>query len=136
MPRVDLYHDAVKQGLLAYGYSIADEQVFIKLPEFRLWIDVLAEAKGNGSRILVEVKSYTRIKSPVESFAASLGKCMLYREALDRTGQQALPLYLAVPTDGFRAIFGKALPLSLLQKAHIGLIVYDPKREVIVKWIP
>jgi Holliday junction resolvase-like predicted endonuclease len=102
MPRLDQYHDTVKRALVKEGWQIASDQFFVKLPERRLWIDLLV--RSGDRQILVEVKSYTNIKSPVESLAASVGKCIIYRAALVRINQN-FPLYLAIPTVAFQGIF-------------------------------
>jgi hypothetical protein len=43
-------------------------------------------------------------------------------------------LYLAVPTDTYQTFFTLPFVQSVIASQHIHLIVYDVKREVIVKW--
>lgn len=135
MPRLDQYHNAVKRALVKDGWRITSEQFFIKLPERRLWIDLLVESVNDDLRALVEVKSYSNVKSPVENLAAAVGKCMIYRAALARINQP-LPLYLAIPLVAFQGIFSETIAKTVLDQAQIGLIVYDPDAERIVRWIP
>lgn len=135
MPRLDHHHDSVKRALIKNGWRITSEQFFIKLPERRLWIDLLVESINDDRKVLVEVKSYTNVKSPVESLAASVGKCMIYRAALARINVK-FPVYLAVPFIAYQGIFGETIAKTVLAQAEIGLIVYDPDTERIVQWTP
>jgi len=133
VPAKDHYHDTVARALIKDGWIISGEQVFIKLPERRLWIDL--EAANADSRILVEVKSYVRIQSPVESLAASVGKYIIYRSSLDRLRDNR-SLYLAIPENAFKGIFSETLGQLVIQRAKISLLVYDPSKEEIMRWIP
>lgn len=104
MPAKDRYHDTVKRALVKKGWAITAEQYFVKLPERRLWIDLQAELPGENRRIFVEVKSFSRVPSPVESLAASIGKYAIYRAALDRI-KDTTTLWLAIPEIAYNGIF-------------------------------
>jgi hypothetical protein len=82
VPAKDRFHGTVVRALIKDGWSVRREQVFVKLPERRLWIDI--EAVKAGVSVVVEVKSYTHVPSPVETLAASIGKYIICRSALDR----------------------------------------------------
>jgi hypothetical protein len=117
MPAKDLYHDNVKRALEKDGWTINAQQIFIKLPERRFWIDMEAELQRENRRIFVEVKSFKNVPSPVESLAASIGKYLIYRVALDRLSI-ATPLWLAIPQSAFRGIFSQPIGQAVIKRAY------------------
>jgi hypothetical protein len=135
MPAKDHYHDVVKRALAKDGWTITAEQHFIKLPERRFWVDLQAGLQNENQRIFIEVKSFRNVPSPVESLAASVGKYVIYRVALDRL-RDTTPLWLAIPQTAYRGIFSQAIGQAVIKRLGVSLIVYDIEREVIVRWIP
>ncbi len=73
--------------------------------------------------------------SPVDYLADAVGKYVLYRATLDYL-EIDLPLYMAVPTAAFEGILSEKIGQQTMQKAAVRLIVFDPKTEEIVRWIP
>jgi hypothetical protein len=62
MPAHDVFHDAVKQGLIKEGWTITDDPLLLEFGFLNLYIDlaaekVLAAEKGN-ERIAVEIKTF------------------------------------------------------------------------------
>lgn len=99
-----------------------------------MWVDLHAELLGENRRIFVEVKSFKRVPSPVESLAASAGKYVIYRAALDRIREVA-PLWLAIPDTAYRGIFSQPIGQAVVKRLSISLIVYNVDRQEIVQWI-
>ena len=85
--------------------------------------------------VLIEVKGFERMASPVDYLAAAVGQYVLYRAALDFVGL-ATPLYLAVPTAAFEGILDEALGRQAIERAGIRIVVFDPITEEIRQWIP
>ncbi len=135
MPAKDHYHDLVVRALLKAGWTIAKEQVAIVLSKRRLWIDIRATKEAENLAILVEVKGFEQMLSPVDYLADAVGKYVLYRATLDYL-EMDLPLYMAVPTAAFEGILSEKIGQQTMQKAAVGLIVFDPQTEEIVRWIP
>lgn len=133
MPAKDRFHGTVVRALIKDGWSIRREQVFVKLPERRLWIDI--EAVKAEISVVVEVKSYSHVPSPVETLAASIGKYVIYRSAMDRLKDNRT-LYMAIPEHAHKGIFGETLGQLVIQRVNISLLVYDERKEEIIGWIP
>ncbi|NJR12536.1 hypothetical protein HC776_01220 [bacterium] len=99
-----------------------------------MWIDLQAVSSSENRAILVEIKSYQNVQSPVESLASTLGKYLIYRAALKRTNN-SLPVYLALPDIAFKSIFGEPLGLMVLEQHALSVLIYNVQTEEIVEWI-
>lgn len=138
MTRKDIYHDAVKQALQDDGWTITHDQFRLKLGNKRLAADLGAErlidAEKGLRKIVVEVKSFIG-RSDVRDLERALGQYVLYRQVMTETGVNR-ELYLAVPERAYETVFQIPLGAVLLKNEIVRLIVFDDKREVIVRWIP
>ena len=67
-------------------------------------------------------------------FHVAIGQFINYQVALEQK-QPDRRLYLAVPEDIYNTFFQSILAKTVIEKHNIGLILYDPDKEVIVKWI-
>jgi hypothetical protein len=133
MPAKDKFHDVVVNALKKDGWLILKEQMSLRIGERRLWIDIQAENEAN-QIILVEVKSYYNIDSPVDFLEKILGQYMLYRDILDEKGQTE-SLYLAIPEQAHKDLFEKEIGKLVLRNHSLNLLVYNVEREEIVLWI-
>jgi hypothetical protein len=134
MPAKDRYHNVVLRALQKDGWTILKEQVELIVPPRRLWIDLRAAREVQALNILVEVKGFEAVGSPVAYLPDAIGQCVVYKGALDYLGVADV-LHLAVPTEAMTGILGEELGRRAVQQAQIGVIVVDPIREVIVRWI-
>lgn len=134
MPAKDRYHDAVIHALIKDGWAIADEQVAVILGERRLWIDIEAVKADDRLTILIEVKGFENMPSPVDYLAEAVGKYVLYRAALDY-GEITAPLFMAVPIAAYDGILSEDIGRQAIAKAGINLIVFNPVEEEIALWI-
>ena len=98
MPAKDRYYEVVKHALTKAGWIIDAEQLAIIIENRRLWIDLHASKPDEQLVILVEVKGFENMASPVEYLADTAGQYVLYRSVLDYLTLE-LPLYLAVPEE-------------------------------------
>ena len=73
-------------------------------------------------------------RSQITEFERALGRFLVYRSVLSEldSGRQ---LYLAVPTARYDELFDTQLGKLVSADYRLNYIVYDPKREVIEKWI-
>jgi hypothetical protein len=85
--------------------------------------------------ILVEVKGFEHMPSPVDYLAEAVGKYVLYRTALEY-GEVAAPLFMAVPRTAYEGILSEDLGQQVVVRNGINLIVFDPTIEEIILWIP
>lgn len=134
MPAKDRYHDTVIRALVKDDWIVTDEQVAVILGERRLWIDIEAIRASERLAILVEVKGFERMSSPVDYLAEAVGKYVLYRAALDY-GNVTAPLFMAVPIAAYDGNLSEDIGRQAIAHANINLIVFDPVEEEIVRWI-
>lgn len=134
LPAKDRYHDIVIRTLQKAGWSLIAEQVAIIMEDRRLWIDIRASKRTENLAILVEVKGFEGMASPVEYLANATGKYAMYRAALDYLGIE-LALYMAVPDAAYRGILSEEIGKQTLKHNQVRLLVFDPEREEIVTWI-
>jgi hypothetical protein len=134
----DIYHDAVKAALVKDGWHITHDPLIVKWGQKDLYVDLGAEqlvaAEKGGRRIAVEVKSFVG-PSEVEDLKNALGTHILYHDILARLAPDRI-LYLAVREAVFAAVFEEPIGRILLDNQRVQLVVFDPRKEVIVKWIP
>ena len=135
MPAKDRYHDVVVPALQKDGWTIIAEQIALSMPARRLWIDIRAQKEAQNALILVEVKGFDTLSSPVAYLADAIGQCVLYQAILEYVGITD-PLYMAVPAAAFEGILGEEIGRQAIRKAQIRVIVFDAEQEEIVRWIP
>jgi hypothetical protein len=99
-----------------------------------LWVDIEATKTDVGMVILVEVKELQDVPSPIEVWANAIGKYFLYRIALDLS-ESEIPLYLGVTEAAYQNILSETIGQQAVEKAKISLVVFDPVREEIIRWI-
>lgn len=137
MPAKDIFHEAVKRGLQKDGWSVTDDPLTLKLGDTQIYIDLGAErilaAERGDEKIAVEVKTFAN-DSAVFAFHVAIGQFINYQVALEQKQSDRL-LYLAVPEDIYNTFFQSILAKAVVEKHNIGLIIYDPEKEMIIKWL-
>jgi hypothetical protein len=134
VPAKDRYHDTVIRALQKAGWTLITEQIAIIVEDRRLWIDIRARKEAEDLAILIEVKGFEGMPSPIEYLANATGKYAMYRAALDYL-QIEMPLYMAVPEAAYRGILSEEIGKQTLKHNNVRLLVFDPEREEIVRWI-
>jgi len=134
VPAKDRYQDTVIRALQKAGWPLITEQIAIIVEDRRLWIDIRARKEAEDLAILIEVKGFEGMPSPIEYLANATGKYAMYRAALDYL-QIEMPLYMAVPEAAYRGILSEEIGKQTLKHNNVRLLVFDPEREEIVKWI-
>ncbi len=138
MPARNVYHDAVVSALQADGWSITDDPLSLKVGERDLLIDLGAEkqliaaAKGT-EKIAVEIQSFLSL-SPVADLQHALGQYTMYRLAL-ADQQPDRPLFLAVPEEVYNGILSEPLGQLVMIGVNIRLLLFDPDRRRVIRWI-
>lgn len=102
-----------------------------------LFIDLGAEkilaAEKDGRKIAVEIKSFVGA-SEIEDLKNAVGQYIIYQNSLE-LAQPDRELYLAIRQNVYNELFEEVIGKTLLEKRLIKLIIFDPKAEVILKWI-
>ena len=73
--------------------------------------------------------------SEIEDLKDALGQFVLYRAVMSKT-EPDRELYIAVRDAIYTELFEEPVGKLLMETEQIGLAVFDPEKEVIVKWIP
>lgn len=138
MPARDLLHDAVRTALVRDGWTITDDPLRLKVPGRNLYVDLGAErvlaAQRGAVKIAVEVKSFVGA-SDVSDLEDALGQFVLYELVLRRV-EPHRQLFVAIPEEAWNTVFTEALGQIVLAEHAVRLVIVDPQKEVIVKWIP
>jgi XisH protein len=93
----------------------------------------LLGAEKAGEKIAVEIKSFLN-DSALADFHTALGQFLNYRLVLEELEPERT-LYLAVPLASYESFFQRELPKASVKRHQVKIIVYNPLREEIVKWI-
>lgn len=133
----DIYHYNVRTALEKDGWIITDDPFPLRLSLRGVLIDLgakkLLAAERKGQTIAVEIKSFVG-KSPVKDLENALGQYTLYLTMLSRLDPERT-LYLAIVEEIYSTFFAEEIVQVVLEDRGIKLIVVDPVKEVITKWI-
>lgn len=81
----DIFHDAVRQGLIKDGWRITHEDMKLHVGGVEMYVDLAAEpsiaAEKEDQKIAVEVKSFVRV-SDIHEFHLAIGQYRNYLLAL------------------------------------------------------
>ncbi len=137
MPAKDTYHDAVRSALTKDGWTITDDPFRLVWGKREFYVDLGAErvlaAEKAGKRIAVEVKSFLGA-SPMHDLELALGQFLLYRSVLEEQEPDRV-LFLAVPNEPAE-VLDEPVGQLLIAKHLIQVLVFDPQKEEILRWIP
>lgn len=137
MSAKDRFHDVVKTALTKEQWIITQDPLGFKYGKVDFQIDLGAEkllaAERENEKIAVEIKSFLN-PSAITDFYAALGQFLSYRLALE-TIEPERTLYLAIPLESYQTFFQLDFTKTAIQKYKVLLIVYDPVKEIITKWI-
>jgi hypothetical protein len=137
MPRRDIYHEIVKQALIADGWVITHDPYALQFGEESLYVDLGAEmplaAEKAGRKIAVETKSFLG-PSPMTEQERAVGQFTVYRFLLERE-EADRTLYLAVSEVIYDAVFDVADVRDLVAAVRIRLLLFDAVTGRIVRWI-
>jgi hypothetical protein len=137
MPARDAYHTAVRNALVSDGWKITHDPYTFAFGLRNLFVDLGAEwplaAEKGGRKIAVEIKSFGGA-SEVRDLEIAVGQFTLYREMI-ALKEPERKLYLAVTDSAYASIFDEPIGQVAVEKLQITLIVFDPVKEVIVRWI-
>ncbi|MCC6613054.1 MAG: fatty-acid synthase [Anaerolineae bacterium] len=136
MPRRDEHHNTVVAALQKDGWIVTNTQPVIRVGKRRIWVDIRALKPETGSVTFVEVKEIVNTWSPVLALRNAIGQYLLYRAAMKYIGIDGQFLYLAVSSDAYAGILSEPIGRLVLTEAQIRLVVFDPKVQEIVRWIP
>jgi len=138
MPAKDIYHENVKKSLLTDGWTVTHDPLHLKWGAKDMYVDLGAEkllaAEKEGRKIGVEVKSFIG-RSEMDDLEKAVGQYIVYYDVLKKT-EPDRELYLAVPEEIFADLFEEPIGKLLIENQRLRLMVFDPFREVILKWIP
>ena len=138
MPARDFYHNNAKNALTKDGWTITHDPLRIQWGSKDMYVDlgaeqILAAEKGE-TKIAVEIKSFLG-KSEVFELEHALGQFIFYHDLMEQT-HPGRTLYMAITNETMQAIFQEPIGKILLENKRVRLIVFDPKSEVILQWIP
>jgi hypothetical protein len=137
MPAKDLFHDAVKNGLIKDGWSITHDPLKLDFGFTDAFVDLGAErllaAERGTEKIAVEIKSFAG-SSELYEFHTALGQFLNYKLVLEKQEPDRV-LFLAVPKDTYETFFKHDLIAGIVQNFGLKIVVYNPKSEEIALWI-
>ena len=134
----DRYHECVKTALIKDGWIITHDPLRLTWGAKDMYVDLGAEqllaAEKGERRIAVEIKSFLG-SSEMDDLEKALGQFVLYRSVLakrepDRT------LFLAVTDLVLRDLFDEPIGQLIVNDESVRILGFDPKAEVITRWIP
>ena len=138
MSQRDRYHTAVRNALIADGWTITHDPYSLSYGATSVFVDIGAEAplaaERGTRRIAVEVKSFVGISRMVE-LERALGQYVLYRSRLQRIEPQR-EMYLGVPSVVFEPLFNVAAGRDIIADIDLRYFLYDPDQELITQWNP
>lgn len=137
MPKLDKYHDAVKNALVKDGWTITNDPFTIDFEDATLFADLAAErtlaAQKDNEKIAIEIKMFSS-NSAYDDLEKAFGQYQVYRSFL-RQIDPLREIFLAVSLEKFEKIFTRASVKFLVADLKIKLVIFNPEKEEIVEWI-
>lgn len=134
----DIYHDPVRNALIKDGWAITHDPYKIPIGIDKVYVDLGAErpiaAEKGDRRIAIEIKSFLGA-SDVYDLERALGQYVFYRSLMSRRDPERT-LYLAVPETVYEATFRRPIAEIPVADLQVLLLVFDPGREEVLRWIP
>jgi XisH protein len=134
----DKFHPHFKNALINDGWTITQDPLLLPFGTTNLQVDLGAEkliaAHKGTQKIAVEVKSFLS-QSNIADLQDALGQFLMY----DFTLQSSEPdreLWLAIPEIAYNNLFSNPAVEALRVNFHLKMIVYDPSKQELIKWIP
>jgi hypothetical protein len=138
MAAKDRFHNAVKRALEREQWVITDDPLRLEVGGTKFEIDLGAEhllaAERGCEKIAIEIKTFLG-DSPLTDYHAALGQFLNYRLALEISDPTRI-LYLALPIGAYETFFKREFAQLSVERYQINQVIYDPREEVIVQWIP
>lgn len=138
MPARDVYHDQVRNALTHDGWTITHDPLVLKWGAKDLFVDLGAErllaAEKGPQKIAVEVKSFSGPSDMLE-LERALGQYVVYHDILAEREPDRI-LYLAIPDEVMTEVFEEPIGELLIRNQRARLLVFEPRQEVILRWIP
>jgi XisH protein len=132
-----LFHDVVKEALLAEGWQITHDPFPIDYGDVQMQINLGAErllaAERDTEKIAVEIKSFIN-PSAIYEFHTAVGQYLNYRRAL-RSQEPVRILYLAIPKQTYEEFFRLRFIEEGVIEYQLYLIIYDVEERRIAQWI-
>jgi hypothetical protein len=138
MPIQDLYHDVVRDALRKDGWRITHTALQLKArAESRTgepWEGPWLIADKDERKVAVAVSSFVG-RSNLEDITQTWAQLGLSRPRLHAMDSDRV-VYLAVRQATYSACFAGAEGELVLAKEYMQLLVFDPRAETIVQWVP
>lgn len=138
MPARDIYHEVVKNALNKDGWAITHDPLRLQWGPKDVYVDLGAErllaAEKSGQKIAIEIKSFVG-SSVLSDLENAVGQYILYRDILAQTEPER-EVYLAIHEAVYIDVFLEPIGQLLRTNNRIKLLVFEPKNEVILQWIP
>jgi XisH protein len=133
----DRYHQLVKNALIAEGWTVTDDPLYIPTFKRTVQVDLGAErligAEKANLKIAVEIKSFIGL-SEIHEFYKALGQFNYYQLAIEEMQPERI-LFLAVPLDIYDTLFEEPLTQKVIERFGLKIIVYHVQEEKIERWI-
>ena len=133
----DRYHELVKQALIAEGWTITDDPLYLDLASTTLEVDLGAErliaAEKGTEKIAVEIKSFLG-HSTVSDFYKAMGQFNFYNLALEEL-EPSRVLYLAMPEAAYQDVRKEPVAQKAVERYRMRFIVYSLQQQIITSWI-
>lgn len=131
----DIYHEVVKEALVADGWTIDNSAYIVELPtDFKVLDDdfeyneMLLVSKSE-EQIFVNPKSFLS-QSLHNHFHYVLGECLVMKHLIEYEF-----IYVAMPDIIYNYFKKDKILIQNLQRNNIRLIVFNPETKHIEKWV-
>lgn len=133
----DIYHDLVKELLIADGWTITHDPLLLAFGIRKVYADLGAErviaAEKGTEKIAVEIKSFVG-ESAVDDLEHALGQYRIYLNLLQELDSDRA-LVLAVTSNTYTEVFTDPFGELIRRNEKLNLLVFNPATKEIKQWL-
>ena len=137
MSAKDKFHEQVKRALIKDRWTVTDDPSEVTSEGRTFIVDLgggtLDPSRSRGGEDCDRGQEFSQFFSDYRFYGA-LGQFSTYRLALEREDPDRV-LYLAVPENAYETFFRSPFMRIAIEEFQLLLIVYEPKKEIVVQWI-
>lgn len=138
MTALDSCEPQIIRALEKEGWVVIAKPHNIRLDERYLYADFKASRvteNGPTAIVVMEVKCFTNPLNDLTELYTAIGQYRMYRSGMDSSGDDDIPLYLALPDVAYQRFEAQPDLFKVLRESIVKWVVVNIRQESITQWL-